>query len=132
MQFTFRTLATFTAVLSFVLAFVWGFWPDEWLSIWSVEYSSATGLVSRRTAVLFLALGVIFYRARRAPPSSTRRALSTGFVVGCFGLATLGLGEWLNGHAGPGILLPVVVELALGLGFIQTKRLSVEREETIG
>jgi len=28
----------------------------------------------------------------------------------------LGFGEWLNGHAGPGILLAVLVEFALGLG----------------
>jgi hypothetical protein len=32
-----------------------------------------------------------------------------------FGLAALGLGEWLYCHAGPGILLAVVVEFALGL-----------------
>jgi hypothetical protein len=132
MQFSFRTLATFTALLCFVLAFVWGFLPDMLLSIWSVEYSGATGLVSRRSAVLFLALGVMFYRARRAPPSSTRRALSAGVVVGCFGLAALGLGEWLNGHAGPGILLAVIVEIALGLGFIRTRRIAIELAQTTG
>jgi hypothetical protein len=46
-------------------------------------------------------------------------------------LAALGFGEWLNGHAGPGILLAVVVELALGLAFLQTKRVSMELE-TVG
>ncbi|MFW0754297.1 hypothetical protein ACN1C3_06030 [Pseudomonas sp. H11T01] len=132
MQFTFRSLATFTAALCFVLAIVWGFFPDVLLSIWGIEYSGATGLVSRRSAVLFLAFSVVFYRARRAPPSSTRRAVSTGMVVACFGLAALGLGEWLNGHAGPGILLAVIVEIALGLGFIQTKRIAIELAETTG
>lgn len=132
MQFTFRTIATFTSALCFVLAVVWGFFPDVLLSIWGVEYSDATGLVSRRYAVLFLAFAVVFYRTRRAPPSSTRRALSTGMVVACFGLATLGFGEWLNGHAGPGILLAVTVEIALGLGFIQTKRVLIGDTETIG
>ena len=47
-------------------------------------------------------------------------------MIGCFGLAAMGFGEWLSGHAGPGILLAVVVELALGLAFLQTQRLSVE------
>jgi len=32
------------------------------------------------------------------------------------------------GHAGPGILLAVELELALGLGFFQTRRVSVELE----
>jgi hypothetical protein len=43
----------------------------------------------------------------------------------CRALAALGFGEWLKGHAGPGILLAVMVELALGLAFFQTKRVSV-------
>ena len=78
--------------------------------------------------MLFGAIGVMFYLARHAPPSATRSAISSGFMVGCFGLAILGFGEWLNGHTGPGILLAVVVELALGLAFLQTTRESVELE----
>jgi hypothetical protein len=47
-------------------------------------------------------------------------------------LAALGFGEWLNGHAGPGILLAVLVEFALGLGFVQARRVTVELGETLG
>ncbi|CRL52664.1 MULTISPECIES: hypothetical protein [Pseudomonas] len=128
MQFSFRTLSIFTAALCLVLALVWGLMPDWLLAIWGIEYSSATGVVSRRIAVVFAALGLIFYWVRNEPPSVIRSALSSGFMVGCFGLAALGFGEWLNGHTGPGILLAVLVELALGLGFLQTRRLSVELE----
>lgn len=128
MQLSFRALSTFTSLLCFLLALVWGFTPDWLLSIWSLDYSLAVGVVARRSAVLFAALGVMFYLVRNEPPSITRHALSDGFMVGCWGLATLGLGEWLNGHAGPGILLAVGVELALGLAFLQTKRVSVELE----
>jgi len=128
MQFSFRTLSTLTSLLCFLLALIWGFVPDGLLAIWSIEYSSAAGFVARRSAVLFAALGVIFYLVRNEAPSVTRTALSTGFTVGCFGLATLGFGEWLNGHAGPAILLAVLVELALGLGFVQTRRASAELE----
>ncbi|MGF6208464.1 hypothetical protein HKK52_05045 [Pseudomonas sp. ADAK2] len=128
MQLSFRTLSTFTAALCFVLALVWGLMPDQLLAVWSIEYSSAAGLVARRSAVLFAALGVMFYLVRNEAPSATRSALSNGFIVGCWGLAALGFGEWLNGHAGPGILLAVGVELALGLGFFQTRRVSVELE----
>ncbi|TPG76271.1 hypothetical protein [Pseudomonas arsenicoxydans] len=128
MQLSFRTLSMFTAALCLVLALVWGLMPDWLLAIWGLEYSSATGVVSRRIAVVFVALGLIFYWVRNEPPSVIRSALSSGFMVGCFGLAALGFGEWLNGHTGPGILLAVLVELALGLGFLQTRRLSVELE----
>ncbi|RON26030.1 hypothetical protein BK664_32640, partial [Pseudomonas brassicacearum] len=86
--------------------------PAWLLAIWSLEYSSAVGVVPRRSAVLFAALGVMFYLVRNESPSTARHALSNGFMVGCWGLAALGLGEWLNGHAGSGILLAVVVELA--------------------
>lgn len=131
MQLSFRALSTFTSLLCFLLALVWGLMPDWLLSIWGLEYSLAVGVVARRSAVLFAALGVMFYLVRNESPSTTRHALSNGFMVGCWGLAALGFGEWLNGHAGPGILLAVVVELALGLAFLQTKRVSMELE-TVG
>lgn len=128
MQFSFRTLSVFTAALCFLLAITWGFTPDALLATWDIEYSLAAGLIARRIAVLFMALGVIFFLVRNEAPSQTRTALSNGFMIGCWGLAVLGFGEWLNGHAGPGILLAVGVELALGLAFFQTRRLSVELE----
>jgi hypothetical protein len=131
MQLSFRALSTFTATLCFLLALVWGLMPDWLLSIWGLEYSLAVGVVARRSAMLFAALGVMFYLVRNESPSTTRHALSNGFMVGCWGLAALGFGEWLNGHAGPGILLAVVVELALGLAFLQTRRVSMELE-TVG
>ncbi|NVZ73246.1 hypothetical protein [Pseudomonas costantinii] len=126
---SFRALATFTALLCFALALIWGLRPDLLLWMWSVEYSNATGLVSRRNAALFLAIGIMFYRARHAPPSDTRRALTTGFITGCLVLAVLGFGEWINGNAGPGILLAVVTETVLGLAFIQAHRSSVTQPQ---
>jgi hypothetical protein len=128
MQFSFRTLSIFTAVLCLLLALAWGVTPEWMLATWDIEYSLATGFVARRTAVLFAALGVMFFLVRNESPSLTRSALSNGFIVGCWGLAVLGFGEWLNGHAGPGILLAVLVELALGLAFFQTRRGTVELE----
>ncbi|MVV50557.1 hypothetical protein EJA72_20305 [Pseudomonas sp. PB120] len=124
MQFSFRALSSFSAILCFLLALVWGLMPDWLLAIWSIEYSTATGLVARRSAMLFAVLSVIFYGVRNEGPSVTRNAVSNGFIVGCWGLAALGFGEWLNGHAGPGILLGVAVELALGLAFFQTRSAS--------
>ncbi|KAB0507740.1 hypothetical protein [Pseudomonas moorei] len=131
MQLSFRTLSTFTATLCLLLALVWGLTPQWLLATWDIEYSLAAGLMARRIAVLFAALCVIFYRIRNEAPSPIRQALSYGFTVGCWGLAALGFGEWLNGHVGPGILLAVGFELALGLAFFQTRRVSAELE-TVG
>ncbi|MBK5373160.1 hypothetical protein JFT81_00740 [Pseudomonas sp. TH43] len=132
MQLSFRSLSSITSSLCFFLALVWGFVPDMLLAIWSIEYSEGAGVVARRSAVLFAALGCMFYWVRKAPVSVARNALSNGFIVGCFGLAVLGFGEWLNGNAGPGILLAVLVEFALGLGFVQARRVTVELGETLG
>ena len=132
MQLSFRALSGITSSLCFLLALAWGFFPEVLLAIWSIEYSTAVGFVARRSAVLFAALGVMFFLVRNTPPSVARSALSNGFIVGCFGLAVLGFGEWLNGHAGPGILLAVLVELALGLGFVQARRVTVKLAETVG
>lgn len=80
-------------------------------------------------AALFLAIGVMFYRARHARPSATRRAMTGGFIVGCLILAVLGFSEWINGNAGPGILLAVATETVLGLAFIQAHRSSVTQTQ---
>ncbi|KRP54703.1 hypothetical protein VRC24_14310 [Pseudomonas poae] len=125
MPLSFRTLATATALLCFVLALVWGLRPDLLLGMWGVTSSDATGLVARRSAALFLAIGIMFYRARHAPPSDTRRAMTSGFAIGCLVLAVLGVCEWFSGNAGPGIFLAVATETVLGLAFIQAHRSSV-------
>lgn len=129
MQLSFRSLATFTALLCFALALGWGLRPDLLLWLWSVEYSSATGLVCRRNAALFLAIGIMFYRARHAPPTDTRRAMTAGFSIGCLVLAVLGFSEWINGNAGPAILLAVATETVLGLAFIQAHRSAVAQPQ---
>ena len=58
MQLSFRTLSSFTSLLCFLLAIVWGFLPDMLLAIWSIESSGVAGFVARRSAVLFAALAI--------------------------------------------------------------------------
>ncbi|KAE9650625.1 hypothetical protein EJD88_21825 [Pseudomonas sp. PB105] len=125
MPLSFRTLATATALLCFALALIWGLRPELLLGMWGVTSSDATGLVARRSAALFLAIGIMFYRARHAPPSDTRRAMTSGFAIGCLVLAVLGVCEWFSGNAGPGIFLAVATETVLGLAFVQAHRSSV-------
>ena len=114
----FKNLASVSALICFVLALIWTFAPNVLLAMWSVDYSYPVGLVSRRGAALFAAIGIIFFLARNAEPSSARSAIVSGFIFGCFALSALGAFELVTGHAGLGILSAMCVEIALGLSFL--------------
>lgn len=118
MKLNFQSVAILVALVCFALASVWMFAPELLLSNWGVEYSSSTGLVSRRAAALFAGMGVMFFTARKAEPSVARSALITGFVTACVILAVLGLFEFSSGHATVGILSAVLIEVALALAFL--------------
>lgn len=116
-RISFKSIAQVSALTCFALAIVWSVFPELLLSIWSVEFSGSTGLVCRRAAALFAGLGIMLFKLRDASPSPIRSAVTTGFVVACSLLALSGMIEFAIGHAGPGILLAVAVEIVLALGF---------------
>jgi hypothetical protein len=122
MKLDFRTVAMIAALVCFVLTLVWLLSPNLLLSIWAVEFSYAVGLVGRRGAALFAGIGVMLFQVRNTEPSPARSALVTGFVVGCLMLALLGTFEFATGHAGPGILFAVFVEIALACAFLFVER----------
>ena len=122
MKLNFRSLAVLSAFVCFSLALVWMFAPNVLLSSWGVDFSYPVGLVGRRSAALFAGIGVMFFWARNAEPSSARSALVAGFVASCLVLAALGVIELANGHAGPGILTAVLIEVALVLAFLYVLR----------
>jgi len=118
----FRALALISAVLCFALAALWLFVPWLFAWLWGLDYSYAMGLVGRRSGALFLGLGVMFALLGGGRTASPQRPVFAGFMVACFALAGQGVGEWIGGHAGPGILLAVLVELALALAFLGALR----------
>ncbi len=118
MTLNFKTLAVLSAGLCFVLANIWMFAPKILLAVWSVPYSESVGLVARRGAALFGAIGTMFFVARNAEISLARYGLIVGFTLGCAALASLGIFELVSGHAGLGILSAVVVEVAFAVAFI--------------
>ncbi|BBP59470.1 hypothetical protein [Pseudomonas sp. St316] len=124
MPINFRNLALLTALLFFGLAVTWMFAPAFLLSSWGVDFSGSAGLVGRRGAALYAGIGVMFFLARRAGPSSTRSSLVTGFVSACLILAVLGLFEFVKGHASSGILSAVAIEVLLSVAFIYVSRFS--------
>lgn len=118
----FKNLATVSAFICFALALIWTLVPNVLLAMWGIDFSYSAGLVGRRGAALFAAIGIMFFTARNAEPSSARSALVSGFVFCCFALAALGTFELSSGHAGLGILSAILVEVALALAFIFVAR----------
>jgi hypothetical protein len=111
----FQSLSVATALLCALLGLAWLADARWLLDLWSVSHGNdgTVQLVGRRNGALFIALAVMFAQARHAPPSPVRRALAAGMFCGSALLACLGLFEWEQGHAGPGILLAVAVECGL-------------------
>ena len=122
MKLTFRSLAILSALVFFSLALTWMFAPNVMLSHWGVDFSYSAGLMARRGAALYAGIGVMLFSARNAGPSPARSALVTGFVVACLILATLGVFELATGHAGFGISVAVLIEIALTLASLYVAR----------
>lgn len=114
---TFRAAATITSAICMVLACTWAIVPDFLPHLWNVEFTYPVGLVARRGAALFAGVAIILFGARDAEPSPARSAIGRGCAFGCLALALLGTAELATGHAGPGILFAVVVEIAIAFAF---------------
>lgn len=85
--------------------------------MWGKSYSEITGLVSRRSAALFLGLATMLYLVRNASASQSRFSITTGIVVLCVSLTLLGVYEFLRGSVGTGIFLAIFVEAAFAFLF---------------
>ncbi len=118
----FKNLAVVSAAICLALCLTWMFAAPWLLSLWGIPYSEAVGVVGRRNAALFAGVAVMLYCARNAQPSSSRFAMSVGFIVSCVLLAGLGLFELFSARAGAWILLAVVAEIALALGWAYVER----------
>ena len=117
LKIRFESIALVSALICMALALVWSLAPQLLLSLWAVDFSEPVALMCRRAAALFAGIGVMLFQVRHAAPSPVRSAVAAGFIVACILLASLGVTELVPGHAGPGILLAVAVEITLALAF---------------
>lgn len=124
MKLSFRSLAIVIALLFLVLAFTWMFAPQSLLAGWGIALTPSTSVVGRRAAALYAGVAVMFWSARNAEPSPTRSALMKGLGVACSMLASLGVFELAAGHATPGILAAVVIDMMFTLALLHVGRKS--------
>ena len=117
---SFRLLARVGGGVCLALGAAWLLAPQGILWSWRLDAGGAALPLSRRSAALFLGVGVTLLLARDAEPSKAREAIVVGFSTMCAALAALGVYEFVAGHAGPGILAAVVVEAALAAAFARS------------
>ncbi|HKN03819.1 MAG TPA: hypothetical protein VJY31_07720 [Buttiauxella sp.] len=118
----FSQLAILTSVLFFILATGWMFFPEQILTLWGIEPTPGTGVISRRSAALFAGMGVMCLFARNAEPSLPRYALAAGISTISLILTVLGIAEWHEGHVNGQIFFAVFIELFLGIAFLLSNR----------
>ena len=115
----FRTIAVITAIVALALGLGYLFVGAIVVGRWQIQSTDSVLLLSRRIGAIYLGLSVMLFLARSAPVSVTRTALSAGAAVLLSLLALLGVYEFTAGHAGTGILVSVVIESLLALGYIR-------------
>jgi hypothetical protein len=116
---SFRTIAVITAICALALGLGFLFVGALMVGRWQIQSTESVLLLGRRIGAIYLGLSVMLFLARSSPVSVTRTALSAGAVVLLSLLAILGVYELTAGHAGPGILVSVVIESLLALGYIR-------------
>ena len=116
---SFRTMAVITAIVALALGLGYLFVGAIVVGRWQIQSTESVLLLSRRIGAIYLGLSVMLFLARSAPVSVTRTALSAGAAVLLSLLALLGVYELTAGHAGPGILVSVVIESLLAFGYIR-------------
>jgi len=121
MTLSFRAVAITASTICFALALIWILFPQLLLWIWQIDGPEPALLVARRGGALFLGLGAMLLLARDAGPSPARSAIASGLALGCATLAALGAYELAAGHAGLGIVLAIIVEIALALAFARVR-----------
>jgi hypothetical protein len=114
----FKNIAVVTAIIAFVLGIGYLFFGSLIIGRWQIEPTNSVLLLGRRMGSLYLGLSIIFFLLRSLAMSIARTALIIGAAVTLSLLALLGLYEYSVGSVGSGILVSVVIEAILAIGYI--------------
>jgi hypothetical protein len=114
----FKNIAVVTAIIAFVLGIGYLFFGSLIIGRWQIEPTNSVLLLGRRMGSLYLGLSIIFFLLRSLGMSIARTALIIGAAVTLSLLALLGLYEYSVGSVGSGILVSVMIESILAIGYI--------------
>lgn len=114
---SFIVVATAAAVASSILGLGFLFAGPFMLKQWELDPSPTGLILARRIGAIYLGLAVMMIGGRSAPPSTLRTAVATGAGTFIALLAFLGIYELVSKRVGKGIVVSIVVETALAVGF---------------
>lgn len=114
----FKNIALVTAIIAFLLGIGYLFFGSLVIGRWQIDPTNSVLLLGRRMGSLYLGLSIIFFLSRSLTLSTTRTALSIGAAVTLSLLALLGIYEYSLNRVGSGILISVVIESLLAIGYI--------------
>ncbi len=116
---SFQSVSIVSAGLFFTLFLCLLGVPEFVLMLLGVETHTAAEFISRRAALLFLGISILFFLGRTAPHSISRQAILMGMSCSMLALALLGSVEFIRGYAGPGIWGAVITEILLVLAYLR-------------
>lgn len=116
-MFSFRNLNIATTVIASLLFLILLCTPNIAWWLFGIEGGESADFVARRTAMLFAGIAALCWFTRNTPAGAAQSGIAKGLALAMIGLVMLGLSEWLRGFAGIGILLAVVTELTLAVGY---------------
>lgn len=114
----FRNITTATAIIAFVLGIGYLFFGSLVVSRWQIEPTESVLLLGRRMGSLYFGISIIFFMSRDLPFSKARTALIIGAVVTLSFLALVGIYEYSFWPVGAGILVSIIIESLLAIGYI--------------
>ncbi len=95
---SFYITAVATSIAALILGLGWLFAGTLLLKRWGLETNAAGLLVGRRLGVVYLAMALLLFLGRSAPPSELRSVVAIAMLVSLGLLALLGLIEFKAGR----------------------------------
>jgi hypothetical protein len=115
---SFKNIAIVSAIIAFVLGMGYLFFGSLVIGRWEIEPTNNILFLCRRMGSIYLGLSIILFLSRSLPLSMARTTLSIGLAVALSLLALLGIYEYSLDRVGSGILVSVVIESLLAIGYI--------------
>lgn len=118
-MFRFKNLSVILSILGFSLFVSHLLMPELVFSLFEIPENESAFFNARRTSILYLGVCVLSFLGRNAMHSQLRQSFCVGVSIIMFGLAILGIYEYLAGFAGLGIMIAVITEVVIGVGFMK-------------
>lgn len=115
----FKTINLITSVIALILFLILMLGPEVIFFLFGISSDDSALFMSRRSAVLFLALAVLAWFIRNNEDLETQQAVCLSFVTMMAGLAALGIIEYGRGYAEMGIVIAVLTETILGVVYFK-------------